>query len=69
MEEFGSFDAMAPAELVRKKNVKPIELVDAAIERMHKNKIWRRKRYGRYSPAILSSVSLHSSLSLSSFLT
>jgi amidase len=32
MKEFGSFDAMALAEMVRKKQAKPIELVDAAIE-------------------------------------
>jgi len=34
MEEFGSLDALGLAELVRKKYVKPIELVDAAIERI-----------------------------------
>jgi amidase len=32
IEEFGSLDALGLAELVRKKHVKPIELVDAAIE-------------------------------------
>ena len=31
-EEYGSYDAMGLAELVRKKEVKPIELVDASIE-------------------------------------
>ena len=36
MEEFGSFDALTLAELVRKKQVKPIELVDAAIERIER---------------------------------
>jgi len=34
MEEFGSFDALGLAELVRKKHVKPIDLVDAAVERI-----------------------------------
>ena len=36
MEEFGTLDATALAELVRKKHVKPIELVDAAIERVER---------------------------------
>ena len=36
MEEFGSLDALALAELVRKKQVKPIDLVDAAIERIER---------------------------------
>jgi amidase len=36
MEEFGSLDATALAELVRKKHVKPIELVEAAIERIER---------------------------------
>ena len=34
MEEFSSLDATALADLVRRKQVKPIELVDAAIERI-----------------------------------
>jgi amidase len=33
-DEYGSLDAMALAELVRKKEIKPIELIDAAIERI-----------------------------------
>src|SRR5512136_1330049 len=36
MEEFGSLDALGLAELVRKKHIKPIELVDAAIERIER---------------------------------
>jgi amidase len=36
MEEFGSLDALGLAELVRKKHVKPIDLVDAAIERIER---------------------------------
>jgi amidase len=36
MEEFGTLDALALSELVRKKDVKPIELVDAAIERIER---------------------------------
>ena len=32
MDEYTSFDATALAALVRQKQVKPIELVDAAIE-------------------------------------
>ena len=32
IDDYGSFDALALAELVRKKEVEPIELVDAAIE-------------------------------------
>jgi amidase len=36
LEEYGSYDAMGLAELVRKKEVKPIELVDAAIERIER---------------------------------
>lgn len=35
-DEFAYLDATAQAELVRKKEVKPIELVDAAIERVEK---------------------------------
>ena len=35
-KEYGSYDAMGLAELVRKKEVKPIELVDAAIERVER---------------------------------
>ncbi|MBS3906814.1 MAG: amidase [Syntrophaceae bacterium] len=35
-EEFGSLDALGLAELVRKKQIKPIELVDAAIERVER---------------------------------
>lgn len=35
-DEFRGLDATAQAELVRKKEVKPIELVDAAIERIEK---------------------------------
>jgi amidase len=36
MEEFGSLDAIALAELVRKKHLKAIEIVDAAIERIER---------------------------------
>ena len=36
IEEFGSHDALGFAELVRKKHVKPIELIDAAIERIER---------------------------------
>ena len=36
IEEFGSLDALGLAELVRKKDVKPIELVDEAIERIER---------------------------------
>ena len=36
MEEFSSLDATALADLVRRKQVKPIELVDAAIERIER---------------------------------
>lgn len=36
LEEFTSLDAMALAELVRRKQVKPIELVEAAIERIER---------------------------------
>jgi amidase len=36
MDEYGSLDAVALAELVRKKEVKPIELVEAAIERIER---------------------------------
>jgi len=36
MEEFGSLDALALAELVKKKHVKPIDLVEAAIERIER---------------------------------
>ena len=35
-EEYSSYDAIGLAELVRKKEVKPIELVDAAIERIER---------------------------------
>ena len=35
-EEFGSLDALGLAELVRKKHVKPVDLVDAAIERIER---------------------------------
>ena len=35
-DEIVSMDAMAQAELVRKKEVKPLELVDAAIERIER---------------------------------
>src|SRR3989304_5913523 len=34
MDEFAFLDATAQADLVRRKQVKPIELVDAAIERI-----------------------------------
>lgn len=36
IEEFGSLDALDLAELVRKKQIKPIELVEAAIERIER---------------------------------
>jgi amidase len=36
MEDFGSLDALGLAERVRKKHIKPIELVDAAIERIER---------------------------------
>jgi amidase len=36
IDEYASFDAFALAELVRKKEVKPLELVDAAIEKIEK---------------------------------
>jgi amidase len=36
LEEYGSYDAMGLAELVRKKEVKPLELVDVAIERIER---------------------------------
>jgi amidase len=36
IDDYGSFDALALAELVRKKEVKPIELVDAAIEKIER---------------------------------
>jgi amidase len=36
LEEYASYDAMGLAELVRKKEVKPLELVDAAIERIER---------------------------------
>ena len=36
MDEFISFDATALAALVRQKQVKPIELIDAAIERVER---------------------------------
>jgi len=35
-EEFGSLDALGLAELVRKKHAKPVDLVDAAIERIER---------------------------------
>ncbi len=35
-EEYESYDALGLAELVRKKEVKPLELVDAAIERVER---------------------------------
>src|SRR5437870_11846406 len=35
-DEFATLDATAQAELVRKKEVKPIELVEAVIERIEK---------------------------------
>ena len=34
MDEFAKYDAMGLAELVRNKDVKPIELVEAAITRI-----------------------------------
>ena len=36
MTDFSQLDATAQAELVRQKEVKPIELVDAAIERIER---------------------------------
>jgi amidase len=36
MDDFASLDATAQAEMVRRKDVKPIELVDAAIERIER---------------------------------
>lgn len=36
LDEFASFDAMDLAELVRRKEVKPVELVEAAIERIER---------------------------------
>ena len=36
IDDYGSFDALALAELVRKKEVEPIELVDAAIEKIER---------------------------------
>ncbi len=36
IDEYGSLDALALADLVRKKEVKPIELVDAAIDRIER---------------------------------
>jgi len=36
LDEFASFDAMGLAELVRRKEVKPVELVEAAIERIER---------------------------------
>src|SRR3989337_1923602 len=36
MDDFAFLDAIAQADLVRRKQVKPIELVDAAIERIER---------------------------------
>jgi amidase len=36
IDEYASFDALALAELVRKKEVKPVELIDAAIEKIER---------------------------------
>src|SRR3990170_2525507 len=49
MDDFAFLDATAQADLVRRKQVKPIELVDAAIERIE-----------RLSPALNAVVSLTS---------
>ena len=35
-DEYASFDALALAELVRKKEVKAVELVDAAVEKIER---------------------------------
>ena len=36
LDEFGFLDATAVADLVRKKEVKPIELLDAAVTRIER---------------------------------